>query len=458
MVALFLEKKLYKNTLFCQRVFRTRFLPVMKSSRYRTIERDDGQWAVIREGAMRASSIHPTQKAALEEAARLSETIRSSQSQSEKTSPSPERKKQQYALKLGERLQRARKMRNLSLRSLAELLDSVSHTTLQKYEKGLAKLDTKTLGEIARALNLATSYFLKTKTLSTTNAEYRKVSSKLGKKARNLLEESAIDFFERYLEIESILGLPQTELPTKDLRDTSEDELPDAIEVWAGQMRKDWGLGTNPIANVHAMLEQNGIKVRILPHIDGFDGLSFTGKYGDKTVPAIAISDHCTANGKSPDLPRFRFNELHELGHLSMWLPENLEQRKIERCCHRFAGAFLFPRDSFWKVVGEKRSKITFEEWYAIKADWGMSIGAMMHRTCDLGVMTPSSYQRWAIWARKSGFAKKERQTWIGTETSNRFERLVMRAFSEEIVSASKAADLLQISYGELAAKQAKPE
>jgi Zn-dependent peptidase ImmA (M78 family) len=52
-----------------------------------------------------------------------------------------------------------------------------------------------------------------------------------------------------------------------------------------------------------------------------------------------------------------RFTAAHELGHWVMSLPEEMPEKEKEACCHRFAGAFLYPRD---QVVldfgGHKRS------------------------------------------------------------------------------------------------------
>jgi len=62
-------------------------------------------------------------------------------------------KPQTLAQQVGARIERARLMRGHSLRSLAEALNGqYSHTTLQKYEKGVICPDTGALGLIAQAL------------------------------------------------------------------------------------------------------------------------------------------------------------------------------------------------------------------------------------------------------------------------------------------------------------------
>lgn len=424
--------------------------------------RDEGSWAVVREGNSRASSLHQTQKAAVVAAKELAlryggELVvhdRKGHLRSrvkilgEELGPiEVADKKQAFAKTLGERLTSARKMRGLSLRGLADALEDVSHTTLQKYEKASAPLDTNILGELCRVLELRMSYFLKKPTYSYAQVEWRK-SSKIGKKVQQQLEFDALDYFERYLEVERLLGFHLEELQVADFSHLSLDELPEQIELLAEQLRENWGLGSNPIPNVHSMLEEQGFKVRILPSSKGFDGLSSFLAGAEFPVPVIALSDEYWVDRK--DLPRFRFTALHELGHLVMKLPSSLEHRVKESCCHRFASAFLFPRQQFLRALGAKRVKIAISTGTDLKATWGMSIAALMRRAKDLEVITEGAYKGYSIWSSQSGFRKREPQSWQGSEESQRFKRLVLQGFNEGIMTSSKAADLLGISLGEL--------
>ena len=357
---------------------------------------------------------------------------------------------QRYATKIGERLQQARMMRGHSLRSLAEQLDGVaSHTTLQKFEKGLNTPDTKILGKIARALDVRIGYFFKSEGLRLETIEYRK-SSKVGKKVAHQLAEQAVEFFERYLEIEEILGIEAAAFEPEDFSAFEKSSLPEAIEDLTLRLRESWGLGSNPIANVHTTLEQQGVKVRLLPNAEGFDGLAGYATRAGRKIPTIAVSNECMTS----DLPRLRFTLLHELGHLAMSLPETLEHKEKEACCHRFAGAFLFPKSSVYEILGKKRKKILLAELKQIKSEWGISIAALMRRAVDLEIISPGTYKGFCIWKNSQhGFGKHEPQTWIGSEKSDRFEQLVFRAFAESQISVSKAADLLGLSLGEFAEK-----
>jgi transcriptional regulator with XRE-family HTH domain len=362
-------------------------------------------------------------------------------------------KKPSLSARVGERLRRARTMSGHSLRSLAEVIGGeVSHTQLQKFEAGEATPDSKLLARLGQVLDVRPDYFFKSDLLKLVTVEYRSQTTKLGTKPRQRLEEQAYEFFERYLEIEGILGMPFEELTQADLRKVKAAELPDAIEAAAAKLREDWELGMNPIPNVHVMLESHGVKVRILPHEEGFDGFSAFAEGGGMRVPVMALSARWL-RGDEKDLPRFRFTAIHELAHLHLRLPEGLDHKEKENCCHQFAGAFLIPRKPFEERFGANRVQIALKELCAIKAEWGMSVAAIMKRACTLGLVTAGRYKTYCIVAAKNGWRTKDPGKWVGEEESSRFEPLVLRALAQGLISTSKAAGLLGISLPELGEK-----
>lgn len=279
--------------------------------------------------------------------------------------------------------------------------------------------------------------------------EYRS-QTKLGEKARKRLEEQAYEFFERYLEIESILGIRVEPLGCVDLSGMDAGDLPEAIERAAAELRAAWELGMNPIPNVIAMLETHGVKVKTLAHEDGFDGFSAFATDGDKRVPVVALSKRWL-DGPEKDLPRFRFTAIHELAHLYVKFPDSLSHKEKEILCHWFAGAFLIPREPFEARFGVNRVKISLNELIAIKQEWGMSVAAIMKRASNLQLVTPGRYKTYCIVANKN-WRTKDPGNWVGNEKSSRFEPLVLRALAQELITPSKAAGLLGISLPELGA------
>lgn len=350
--------------------------------------------------------------------------------------------------RFGERLRRARLLRGMSLEDLAgEIGHKVSRMALSKYENGKMGPNSSVLLVLGKALNVDPDFFFRPNELELGEISFRK-QAKFGKKDQARVREEALEFFERYIDIENILGIPPTTLPQFKL--DARKDLGEQVETFAKELRENiWNLGSNPISNVDILLEENGIKIKEIDTEDAFNGFSGWGTSQSAKYPVVVLASHL-----NEDLPRKRFTALHEVAHLVLVFPSSLTEREKENLCHRFAGAFLIPRLNFVDAFGGKRSKISIPELVAIKQEWGISMGAIMKRAQELGLVSPSYYRGHCIYVRKFGWHKKEPEfsEWIGDESSNRFKRLVYRAFSRELITNAKAASLLKMTLGEFAA------
>lgn len=338
----------------------------------------------------------------------------------------------------GEQLRRARVMRGLSLRELSEKLEGkVSHAALQKYEKGLMGPDSELVNALSGLLRVRPDYFFNRKRVELAGIEFRK-RGKFGKKAQDQIREEAREFFERYLEVESILEISNPDLTRIDLTQGSDDELASEIEASAKKFRAEWSLGRNPLSNVHELLEFHGIKVKEIKAGSSFDG--FSGWAG--SVPVVVL-----AKWLDRDLPRKRLTALHELGHLVLQLPRRLSTKDVELWCYRFAGALLIPEEEFKAAFGGQRQRVSLGELIALKQEWGISLAAIMRRARDLNLITASHYKYYCITASKRGWGKAspEPGRWKGSESSDRFPMLVYRATAKELITRSKAAGLLGV-------------
>lgn len=216
----------------------------------------------------------------------------------------------------GERLRRARLMRGLTLREMAERLaesgTQLSHAAYQKYEKGLMGPDSTVLLALARFFNVDAGYFFRQKSVALGNIEFRKLT-KFPVREVDRVREEAADFFEKYLQIEEILEIKPAPLPQVDLTYLSPDqdnELAREAEEAAILIRRKWKLGEAALSNVHELLEEHGVKVKEVDAEDSFNG--FSG-WADDLTPVIVL-----ASWLKQDLPRKRLTALHELGHLVM--------------------------------------------------------------------------------------------------------------------------------------------
>ena len=308
------------------------------------------------------------------------------------------------------RLEQARKMRGLTLRGLAEQMKgAVTYASLHKYETGQMLPGSAALIAIAEALRQSVDYFFRPPTVDLVNIAFRK-RAKLLVRQQDEVQERARDFFERYLEVERLLGLDvgfENPLAGLTIR------KPEDIEVAADKLRAAWKLGLSPLPNVLEMLEDHQIKVYEVDAPDSFNGLSgLSGK-----IPVVVVNRLFPADGK-------RFTALHELGHLLL----------------KFA--MLMPQELFVEEFGGKRSKVTLNELSDLKLHYGISIAAIMARARDLGLVTADFYIRFNITMNRNGWRNPEPVEFRGPEQSNRFEQLLYRATASELVSLTKAASL----------------
>lgn len=341
---------------------------------------------------------------------------------------------------LGVRVKQARTTAGLSLRDLAEKV-GVSAMALSKYERDEINPSSEVLMSLARALNVRVEYFFRRAQVELVEVDFRK-HAKLSKRDEDQVLADVREQVERWQTLEEIIPSSwpeQFKIP---------DGLPaevatmDAIEGVAEAVRSAWKLGTNPIRDLMEELELEGIKVIVTPH-DGdkkFDGLV-----------ALANGKPVIVVGQGWPGDRQRFTLAHELGHLVLRgrLAADLDE---ERACHRFAGAFLAPRQEAIRALGESRSRLEPQELHLLKHEWGLSMGGWIHRAQDLGVINRTTAGKlWGYFSSR-GWREKEPGTPYPNERVQRFHQLVYRALAEDFIGESKAAELLGIGVANLRA------
>ena len=90
-------------------------------------------------------------------------------------------------------------------------------------------------------------------------------------------------------------------------------------------LRQAWKLGLmNPIENLMALLEDQGVKVGLVDAPDDFDACVM---WANESIPVMVVK-----RGLPGD--RQRFSLAHELGHIAL-------KNESEKAAYRFAAAFL---------------------------------------------------------------------------------------------------------------------
>jgi len=113
----------------------------------------------------------------------------------------------------------------------------------------------------------------------------------------------------------------------------------------------------------------------------------------------------------------------------------------------------LLPKRALVKEFGEKRSKISIQEMGFLKEQYGISIQAIIYRLNDLGIISDSYKRYYYRYINQMGWKVDEPYEYQGKEESSRFNQLIFRALSEDIISISKAASLSNMKLADFRSK-----
>lgn len=349
---------------------------------------------------------------------------------------------------IGGRIKLARKKAGFSLRELAEEIDNkVSAQAIGKYERDEMEPSSGVLIALSKALSVSLDYLLDSQNIELTNVDFR-TKANTSAKDRARVETEAIEWVDRYLQIENILEIDGSRWSSP-VRSPKKLNCIEDAEDLANEVRTTWKLGCDPIPNMTELLEEKGLKVLIadLPkRVSGFTCI--VRRANDlPDVPVIVVN-------RDFSLERRRLTLAHELAHRIID-PENLSEKEEEKAANRFAGAFLIPKEHLQKEVGKHRSALGYKELVDLKRMYRVSAAALLVRLKDIGVISESvltyAFQSFASGWRTCEPDPLEAENVRGIrERPKRFERLCYRALAEDLISVVKAAELLRCSVSEV--------
>lgn len=339
-----------------------------------------------------------------------------------------------------QRLRLARKRAGLSMRALSERMNpKVTAQAISRYEAGKMLPSSAVLVALAKALGVSLDFLMSAQVQALEGLEFRKHSG-VSARDRARAEAIFIDNLERYLTIEAILDLhPATEWVGHRRYDSvaSESEIDDKADA----LRNFWDLGMDPIPSLCVLLEQKGIKVVEDDLPERVNGLGcHVVRDGKHIAEAVVVSGQIS-------IERKRFTLAHELAHRIIRSTGNPAIR-LETAMNRFAGAFLMPGRHLAEAVGDRRSRITYYEIVRLKHLYGVSAAALLVRLGQLEILPPaavrhafSTYAR--TWRKVEPAPIGDDSGFAAFEKPRRFQRLVLRAVGEELISPVRAAALL---------------
>jgi Zn-dependent peptidase ImmA (M78 family)/transcriptional regulator with XRE-family HTH domain len=286
-----------------------------------------------------------------------------------------------------QRLVEARLVRQVSRAELAREL-GITGQAIGYYETGDRRPDMSVLLRIAKILNQSVSFFLRaspafeglrgTRFFRSVGTRSNKVNQALDVKTKWLWE--IVGFVSQHIKLPKI-DLPDVPPARSDAGYTLRE-----IEDIATLLRRHWGLGDGPIANIIALFETHGVVVtRFELGSDEIDAFSCW----------IRQRPYILLGSDKKSCCRSRFDAAHEIGHLLLHrhigqedLGDKSVREHIEYEANMFAGAFLLPRNSMLREFYSTRMK----HLEGLKARWRVSMQAVAHRAKDIGIIDDHQY------------------------------------------------------------------
>ncbi len=342
----------------------------------------------------------------------------------------------------GIRLHQARIKASLTLEALSVRIGGlVTKQALSKYEKGSANPSSAVVLALAEALGVEPEYFNRPVTFDASNLQlsFRKKST-LGAKDILKLRIDIQEMVERYLELEQLLAVSQPKPAPMDAHDLS---TPEEMAAYAKELRREWGLGNEPIASVPDLLASKGVKVIFTDGPDGFSGVS-------------AVINDChyviIINRKEYHTERRRLTAFHEYCHLRFnnCFSTALTQREKENLCNAFANEMLLPSEILNERLGQKKT-IPLVDLAAIDETYGISIDAIVYKLKSLGIISEQRHRSFCIRKNTNTDLKEwvEKSRYMENYT-DRIEAMVYEALSQDVITSDKAASYLGISVSEV--------
>lgn len=285
-----------------------------------------------------------------------------------------------------ERLTQARLARQMSCAELARLI-GISGQAVGYYESGERRPDMSVLLRAAEALGRTPGFFLcPTRDLGgRMGTRFFRATGRRSNRVNLALDVRMNWLGELIAFLTEKVRLPEVNLPTVDPAPGglySREE----VEGLAVMVRRYWGLGDGPIANMVALLETHGVVVTRF-------------SLGSESISAfscrLAGRPYIILGSDKRSASRSRFDAAHELAHLLLHRDVSQEDIEIKSVLDRieteanwFAGAFLLPG----KAILNEFYSTRLNHLEGLKRRWRVSMQAIAHRCKNLGALDEEQY------------------------------------------------------------------
>jgi Zn-dependent peptidase ImmA (M78 family)/transcriptional regulator with XRE-family HTH domain len=332
---------------------------------------------------------------------------------------------------ISQRIRQARAIAGLSQDEVVQALGgrgvSLTKAALSKYERGASVPRASLLKQLGEVLNVPAEYFLREPQVSITWLAFRKRAA-AGAREQDRVKAVASERVEAYVRLRESLTLS----PGKPFPNCLPFANLDDAEGAAGRLRKAWDLDDLPIESLTDLIEdREGVVVEVEGSEDAVDGLAGLAN----GAHAVVVVDPSVEDNRK------RFTLAHELGHLVMDKDAVTDPDEEERMANRFASAFLVPKAVAVRELGEKRTRLSFEELKLLKVKHGLSMQAWIYRARDCGIIEDQHFRFLFDQMSRMGIRRREPVEYRGRERPQRFKQMVLRALAEGLVSQKQAVE-----------------
>lgn len=297
---------------------------------------------------------------------------------------------------VGSRLTTLRHLDGLTQTELADELE-VSQSFLSQVEKGVKSFPMDVARAAADRYNLPVEFFSVPPDVTEAGVATFRKSSKASVRDENLTIATYGEAARLFRVASERSGYRQADLR----RAVSED-----VEETAANLRSMLGLGpTDPLANATRAAERLGVGVihKLVPierHSGMHDGVSRPSTLTKR--PLIA-----TVGDQPPAVVRMTL--MHELGHVlydgDRAVPIRGTRSPEEQRAFRFGGAMLIPASVVRARISET---LTLHGYLRVKANYGISVAALIVRANDLGVISAQRKRSLFIQLSSQGWRRAE--------------------------------------------------
>jgi Zn-dependent peptidase ImmA (M78 family)/transcriptional regulator with XRE-family HTH domain len=351
-------------------------------------------------------------------------------------------------IELATNLMRLRKLNGLTQQAVADAA-RISRVAYRNLEKGNAEPRETTLRALAQALNTSIMDLLapvpKLKSLRFRANE--KMSEQERAQSQQVIVRTS-NWLNDFNELESMMDNKSPNRLQSFRKGTNPENA--AAKLRAELLSHDCDCAPD----ICELLEQAGVKIFLFNfHMTELSGLSIGEADGG---PAIAIN-----TGAKMSVERQLFSMAHELGHLVLHqdsygkesdeLPE--EQ---EREADAFAAAFLVPKNLFAKEWEENRGLHWVDAVLKTKRHFKISYQSVIHQLIDLGKLDGTgAYKKFRAdykerYGKELHWKEEPCPLHAFDLMEDRFATLVRDALDQELITVSRAAEILDVKIEEM--------